>query len=413
MTRLAAWLLALSFYASPQTTPATGADKASEIREIMSGLGEIMGLKPLREVRYDTMDKEELKRYLDRRMKEVVKPDELRAEELTLKKFGFVPQDFDLRSSTVDLLTEQAAAFYDFRKKKLFLVSATGGPMQQTALVHELAHALADQHFNLEKFIKRSGASDEESLARMAVMEGQASWLMSEYLVRQSGRSLIDSPGVLEMMTRSTEVAAGQFPVLDRTPLYLRETLLFPYTKGMLFQHHVFEKRGQAAFGEVFRHPPDNTQHVIHPEKYFDRVKAAKPRLPEVPGQGRYRKVIEGDIGELDHAVLLRQYIGAKESETVSVEWKGGVYRLLEDKKDKQQTVLAYAVEWSTPETASRYFRLYRRILEGKWKKAEVREETESRVAGTGDDGDFILRLDGATVTSVEGLPSNKVNLKR
>jgi len=29
--------------------------------------------------------------------------------------------------------------------------------MRQAALVHELAHALADQHFHLERFIKQGG----------------------------------------------------------------------------------------------------------------------------------------------------------------------------------------------------------------------------------------------------------------
>ena len=112
-----------------------------------------------------------------------MKPEELRAEEITLKKIGFVPADFNLEQSTVDLLTEQAAAFYDYHKKKLFLTDwASSSSMQDAALVHELAHALADQHFHLERFIKKGGASDDSALARMAVMEGQATWLMTEAL---------------------------------------------------------------------------------------------------------------------------------------------------------------------------------------------------------------------------------------
>ncbi|MCX6638462.1 MAG: hypothetical protein NT090_25695, partial [Acidobacteria bacterium] len=83
-----------------------------EIRTILAELAEITGWKATRTIRQESMDRDGLRRYLEGRMKETVKPKELRAEELTLKKFGFVPRDFDLKKTTIDLLTEQAAAFY-------------------------------------------------------------------------------------------------------------------------------------------------------------------------------------------------------------------------------------------------------------------------------------------------------------
>ena len=55
------------------------------------------------------------------RVDKAIKPADIKAESLTLKMLGLIPQDFDLRQQTVDLLTEQAAAFYDYQKKKLFL----------------------------------------------------------------------------------------------------------------------------------------------------------------------------------------------------------------------------------------------------------------------------------------------------
>ena len=61
---------------------------------------------------------------------------------LTLKKFGLVPSDFNLAQTTVDVLTEQAAAFYDYHAKKLFLTDWTPSATREAALAHELAHAL-------------------------------------------------------------------------------------------------------------------------------------------------------------------------------------------------------------------------------------------------------------------------------
>ena len=40
----------------------------------------------------------------------MTKPEEIRLEELALKKLGFVPKDYDLKASTIELMAEQAAA---------------------------------------------------------------------------------------------------------------------------------------------------------------------------------------------------------------------------------------------------------------------------------------------------------------
>ena len=39
--------------------------------------------------------------------------------------FGLVPQDFNLGRETENLLGEQAAAFYDYKKKRLYIIDST------------------------------------------------------------------------------------------------------------------------------------------------------------------------------------------------------------------------------------------------------------------------------------------------
>ena len=155
-----------------QISPTTAARSFSEIDRSLQELTAITGLKAKKPIHYDLITRDKVNEFLKDRVKESTKPDELRAEEITLKKLGFVPADFNLEKSTVDLLTEQAAAFYDYHKKRLFLTDWAPSAMQESALVHELAHALADQNFHLERFIKQGGQSDDSELARMAVMEG-------------------------------------------------------------------------------------------------------------------------------------------------------------------------------------------------------------------------------------------------
>ena len=416
MKRLLVWpLLAALWIAAPAAGQAPAKDPLfSEIDGIVSELGDISGLEPLAKIRYDRISREHAKGLFEQRIRDSVKPVEIQAEEAVLKKFGFAPPDFDLKQTSIDLLTEQAAAFYDFHKKKLFVIDPRAGMEERYALVHELAHALTDQHFHLEKFMDRASQNDDSSLARLAVMEGQATWLMSEYVARETGRTLKNSPDLVKSMSNMNGAASGQYPVFDRAPRYLQETLLFPYTQGMLFQQALVEKMDKAAFTEVFRRPPENTQQVLHPEIYLQHPKPVWPPLPAFASERNYRGFTEGELGELNHSILLAPYAGEKEAAAIAAEWRGGSFRLFARKHrppDWRQMVLAYASEWSGPAQARKVFELYQKVLAGKWKTFEVTSRSADAVAGRGDDGYFLLRLDGARVTSLEGLPVAETSL--
>jgi hypothetical protein len=374
----------------------------SEIGGILQDLHEITGFKIKHRVPAEIITRDKVKEFLEQRMKEASSPEEIRVEALTLKKFGLVPQDFDLAKNTIDLLTEQAAAFYDFHKKRMFITDWTPSATREPALVHELGHALADQNVNLDKFIKQGQKSDDGSMARLAVMEGQASWLMAEYLARKAGQSLATSPVLLETMAHSIESGASEFPVFESEPLYLRETLTFPYSQGLLFQNAVYARLKQASFEEVFRKPPVSTQQILHPDTYFSGLEPTRPALPQLPDAHGYKRIADGTVGELDHSVLLEQYAGREESAAVSPHWRGGAYALLEH-RSPERVVLLYAVEWDDAASAGRYFRLYRQVLEKKWKHLPIESESPTALSGAGDDGHFLVQLTGSVVTSLEG----------
>src|SRR4051812_955763 len=98
-----------------QTQPAAAQSKlptAAEINGILRELSDITGFQVRKQLPFESITRDQVNKYLKEQIRRSVKPDEIRAEETTLKKFGFVPPDFDLKQTTIDLLTEQAAAFY-------------------------------------------------------------------------------------------------------------------------------------------------------------------------------------------------------------------------------------------------------------------------------------------------------------
>src|SRR5205814_8288085 len=118
---------------------------------------------------------------------------------------------FNLARESGDLLAEQAAAFYDYKKKRLFVLDSTKADNeQQIALAHELAHALADQQHPLRKFMN-DGDGDEQSTARQAVIEGQATWLSWAYLLKKPGGRGEVPPGLLNRLADGTGASGDEF----------------------------------------------------------------------------------------------------------------------------------------------------------------------------------------------------------
>jgi len=396
-------LLALLAAAVALAQSGANANLCGQVPTIAAELTQISGMPLRHPVPCAFITKDKVKDFLERRVKEDESPAEVRAEELTLKKFGFVPQDFDLAKNTVDLLTEQAAAFYDYNRKKLFITETDSDEPLEPVLAHELAHALADQSFNLARFIRKGRDSDDGSTARLAVMEGQATWLMSEYLAHENGSSLRESPQLVKQFANIDESSGEQHPVYDKSPLYLRLTLIFPYTKGMLFQNAVVDRDGKRGFAEVFRHAPVSSQQILHPDKYFAGVKPTDPKLPEVHLPRGYKGLVGGSLGELEHDILLEQAVGKEQAGQIAPHWRGCNFELRENKK-AGRVILLYASDWDSADAAHRFFGAYRTAMGKKWKSMHIASETPDSITGTGDDGRFILRVSGATVTSVEGL---------
>jgi transcriptional regulator of met regulon len=399
-------LALLALLAAPAPAQQKPANLFQEVDEMTSALSEITGWPVKRKVPAKIITKDEFRRQVESRMKGSSTNKELHAEELTLKMFGFIPQDFNLAKETVELVSEQAAAFYDYSKKRLFVLDSTSeGTEQRVALVHELAHALADQQHPLGKYLHKGSPDDDASTAREAVMEGQATWLTWAYVSRRNGGKAEVSQEMIEKLTDNSGAGGADFPVFSKEPLYLRESLVFPYDEGMKFQDAVYKKLGRQSFDALFNRPPRSTQQILHPATYIEDEKPTDPDPPALdkPIAKQFHVLNEGSVGEFDHSMLLRQFVGEKEGRAAARAWRGGAFRLYENRNEKY-CVLSYASEWTSPDAARHFFTLYQRVMKGKWKQMKVSEKSADHVYGTGDSGKFQLRVSGTTVTFMEGL---------
>lgn len=374
-----------------------------QVAHMLEELQGILGFGAQRRVEFESISKSAFRKLYQDRMRSETKPDELRREALFLKLFGFVPDDFDYEATVLDLMSEQAWALYDFKRRNLYLADWAPDEALEFAMVHELVHAIDDQNFNLRRYMK-SAKDSEAQLARLAAMEGQASWVMTEWALRQAERSLEDNRLAAIATASATRFEAEQFPVFASSPLYFREVMIFPYTDGLLFQHELIERFGQDGFEHVFVQPPTNTQQILQPDLYLEGFDPDPPRLESVKIPKGFRKIYDGTFGQLDHRILIEQHLGDEDFASLLDSWRGGQFEVSENRRTGR-AMLRYASRWEDPEDAREYYHLYRQICERKWDDLELVDSGEGRCEGVSRNGRLTIALDGSVVRSVEGLP--------
>lgn len=400
---LACFLAVSAARAQPEATHQSASKVFAQVESILYELREIMGFGPRRPVSLKTITKPAFRKLYQEQMREEHNPKRMRREVLFLRLFGLVPADFNYEETVLDLLSEQAWALYDFKRRNLYLADWAPPDALEYALVHELVHAVDDQNFNLLKYMQSTRES-ESQVARLAAVEGQASWVMTEWAMRQSGKSL-EGNRILAIATASaTRFEAQQFPVYDSTPTYFREVLIFPYTDGLLFQHTMVERFGQNGFKRVFQTPPETTQQILQPELYLAGAVPEPPALSRTPVPKGYKRVFDGTFGQLDHKILIQHHLGSEGFGELLDKWRGSQFEILERSRTGD-AILRYAVRWADTEAASEYYHLYRQICEKKRAGLKLLDSGDSRCEGVVEQRRVVVERVGTVVRSVEGLP--------
>ena len=206
------------------------------------------GLPIKSHVKHQVTSRAEVESYLKKKFEEDQSSKRLQEGEIVLKKFGLLDRDFSLKPFLLALLKEQIEAYYDSKTKTVYMLDWVDIEDQKPVLAHELTHALQDQHSDLEKWNDQTPdevslnsredtdhlARDEMDTAREAVVEGQATAVMMDYILKPMGKSLIKDPEVLDLVKQQMNGSENS-PILARAPLLLSESLLFPYREGLSF----------------------------------------------------------------------------------------------------------------------------------------------------------------------------------
>ncbi|HLK32634.1 MAG TPA: hypothetical protein VKT29_06060 [Terriglobales bacterium] len=352
------------------------------VDEILRFASQDTGLPLRRPVKRALVSRDQAEKYIQDRMEKDKDAQRLRRSEMVLKKFGLLPRNFDLQTFLIALLREQVAGYYDPKSKTVNLLDWVNADVQKPVLAHELTHALQDQDFGLERWLKdgppeekkEAEVQDDEAVAaRQAVSEGQAMVVLTDYELAPLGKSILDAPDIVAAMKAG---AAAGSPMFNSAPLYIKDSLTFPYTYGLDFERTLLQRKGkEAAFDGVLRHPPLNTREVMQPAVYLagDRIAPLHPpNLEKVLGKS-WEKMDVGGVGEFDLSVMLEQYAGEDVAHSLWPQWRGGYYYAARQKGAAPQSLaLLYLSQWAEPEQATKFAGIYAASLNKKYNQLKT-----------------------------------------
>jgi hypothetical protein len=287
--------------------------------------------------------------------------------ESVLKTFGLVPPKMNLHKVLTGLLEEQVAGLYDPRGKVLYvdkdalggedLLSGLGlknGSMSDIFLVHELDHALTDQHFDLLSLPLEDHGNEDRASAARCVVEGDATWVMFRYMYGLMGIS----PGQQANMGDLVKTMGLGREMMGRAaPAYVEENLLMGYLGGLALVKEAYDRSGFAGVNALYRNPPRSMEDVLHPKKYFAGNDPPAKVTVSTPASWRkagWRELDGGTWGELNASIILAEWGNARDAaDKAAAGWGGDSYKVYSGPAGARAFI--WKTEWDTTKDAGEF----------------------------------------------------------
>jgi hypothetical protein len=380
---------------------ATDAEFIAAADEVLGQMSQITGLKLVTPLKKSLRSREEIRAYVIKQMNEEKNAAERYADQRSAEAFGLLPKGFDLDAFMVNVLTEQVEGLYDPKTQEFYIADWSPLADQRMVMAHELTHAIEDQHFQIEAWLRAARPNEDAEMARDAVLEGSAMAAMVDYLMLSTGRSLKDLPDFDPGMLIGD---LGSTPTLQRAPPFLKDSLIFPYIGGLSFSVAILKNTGWAALPGVFERPPVSTQQILHPALYRSGkipTVVALPRLEKLLGSN-WTKLDENIMGEFGWKEVLKQFLDEDRAKMLAAAWNGDRYAVFEQKQTKK-LVLVTRLHLDSEEHAVRFFGQYSEALEKKYSERSNLLRRPNFFSFDTADGGVFLDCMGNQCVTMEG----------
>jgi hypothetical protein len=213
--------------------------------------------------------------------------EEIAEVEVFYKALGLLEPDADLLEELRAIYSAGVLGFYDPETDELVVRGTSVTPYVRETIVHELVHALDDQHFELDRDEQYEDRKDELSTGFRSVVEGNAGRIAEQWIDEQ--------PEDVQEQARAEEEAFADGIDVDAFPEIFWYELGAPHQSGRIFVDAVVGERGERAVDAALEDPPTTSEQVLFPPLY--RAREPRVEVPAPPADGEV--VDDGVVGAL------------------------------------------------------------------------------------------------------------------
>ncbi len=365
----------------PSAARAIDGASCSIAKSAMKSASKIRGLRVLRSVPCRLQDKKQVERYLRDTINEKIPAKRIENEGEAYRLLGIIPQDFDYLNGIIKLYTGQLGGYYDPEKEYYAMAAWMPMMMQLPIAVHELTHALQDQHFKLDDFIDHERLDSDALMAHSAMVEGDATAVMIDYSRSLTGEQPIAKDESVSGIMMQNISGAMLSSALHQAPQALQAMLIFPYVSGLQFAHSLLKEGGYPSIDKAFKRPPISTEEILHPEKYGlqerDFIDVADHLPPARITLASSKPIYSDRYGEFFISTWLGSWVPALEASKAANGWGGDRVSLYELPSSAKK-ILVWDLRWDTKEDAIEFFTTLIAAYTKRFDKAPVQTTTSA-----------------------------------
>jgi hypothetical protein len=364
--------VAILFLALPRG--AVAVDREVEFRnfsryadEALPVVARMMGVGDARPVDIVMLTRSEVRDFLIDTVERDYPEGELEKRGECLAALGLLPAGYDLRAGMIDVVGDEAGAFYDPHSDNMKGIvdlppTLRNSAVQKMIVSHELTHALQDRVIDIAAEATASLSDMDREYCLRAVLEGMASNVMLAYM---NDLPLDEAPDVEATLRAGFEQRrADTDGSLARCPLYLRESLLSPYVDGGGFVQKWLDDNPDRRMVELLQNWPASSEQVLHYDK-FEKGDVPAPvclSIAMTRAPADWEIFYANTLGEFDVRMLFLSHDEtARDAVDMAAGWDGLKFQAYRDGAGR--LIVIGASVWDSEKDAKEFLRGMRAVL--------------------------------------------------
>jgi len=273
------------------------------------------------------------------------------------KGLFLMPENASLYQATVDWAGYFISAVWN---GQIYVITENFNPWSTDAaatFAHELTHIMQGQYYgNVPQYQYTFDAAH----AHTALIEGDANYMESLFqnatkTQTTTAPSPKPQPPIPWNLVSDPMLATIQASI----PNSVADFDYFPYTYGPNFISALYNQGGWSLVDKAYSDPPNTTQQILQPEKYFQGADAQQIQPPTLSETGWVQEKTDS-YGEYLIQDMLGNWIPKIDAQNVASSWSGDKLNYYERQNDY---LFTWKIQWNSTNAASAFATAFQKMM--------------------------------------------------